>query len=98
MIIRLVKMTFQQEKIKEFLNIFETEKVKIRAFEGCRHVELLNDLRNPQIFFTYSLWDSEEYLEKYRSSDFFKATWEKTKKHFVEKPEAWTVQSLAKEG
>lgn len=92
MIVRIVKMTFQQEKINDFRDIFQSEKEKIKAFEGCHHVELLNDIHLPNVFFTRSLWESEAHLENYRNSDFFKATWGKTKMLFAAKPEAWSLK------
>lgn len=87
-------MMFQPGKENDFLNIFRSEKEKIKAFDGCRNVELLNDIYQPNIFFTYSTWDSEAHLEKYRNSDFFKTTWGKTKKLFSGKPEAWSLTTL----
>jgi (4S)-4-hydroxy-5-phosphonooxypentane-2,3-dione isomerase len=71
MLKRIVKLTFREEAIPEFLAIFEESKSKIRAFEGCRHLELLRN--------------------RYRQSEFFKITWEKTKVLFAGKPEAWSV-------
>lgn len=93
MITRIVKMTFQKEKINDFLDIFNSGKNTIRAFEGCLHLELLNDIQHPDIFFTYSKWKSDEYLGKYRDSEFFNITWNKTKKLFSAKPEAWTLKA-----
>ena len=69
MLIRIVKMTFRPEKINEFLEIFESSKEKIRAFEGCHHLELLRDINSPDIFLTYSHWESEEDLNNYRKSE-----------------------------
>lgn len=97
MLTRIVKMTFQEAKVKEFLKIFETEKEKIRAFDGCNSVELLNDIHHKNIFFTRSIWQSEEHLDKYRNSALFRATWSKTKKLFAEKPEAWSLMAVSSE-
>lgn len=94
MITRLVKLTFVPENISTFINIFESSKNKIRAFEGCEHVELLNDVENPNIFFTRSIWRSETDLNLYRQSELFKTTWAKTKVLFAQKPEAWTTKLL----
>jgi heme oxygenase (mycobilin-producing) len=95
MIKRLVKLTFQADKTDEFIHIFETSKDKIRAMPGCQHVELLRDVTTPNVFFTLSLWDTEESLENYRQSEFFQATWAKTKALFSDKPAAWTTQMVA---
>jgi len=94
--IRIVKMTFKPEKVNEFLANFEKVKNHIRAFEGVKHIELLGDKNNPNIFFTYSIWRNEIYLEKYRNSDLFKSVWAVTKPMFSEKAEAWSVDSLVK--
>lgn len=94
MIVRIVRMTFKPEKTEEFLDIFRNSKEKIRAFEGCNHVELLQDLHHPNIYSTYSLWDSEEHLNKYRDSELFGQVWPDTKKLFAEKPQAWSHTSV----
>ncbi len=94
MLVRIVKMGFQHDKIDTFLSIFEEAKEKIRNFEGCELLELYRDKNNDSIFFTYSYWDSEASLEGYRHSELFKKTWERTKKLFNQKPEAWSVDKL----
>jgi len=91
MIIRIVKMVFVPEKVNDFLKVFNASKDKIRTFEGCTNLELLNDIENKNIFFTYSYWQSEGHLNKYRDSQLFKETWSKTKILFSAKPEAWSV-------
>lgn len=92
--IRIVKMTFSPENVGAFLENFNSNKNHIRNFEGVEHLELLRDKNNPNIFFTYSHWKSEEDLEKYRTSDLFKSVWEVTKPLFSLPAEAWTVESL----
>ena len=90
MIVRIVRMTFQPVKTEEFLEIFRSSKEKIRAFEGCRHVELLQDVHQPNVYSTYSLWDSEEHLNSYRDSALFGQVWPATRALFAEKPQAWS--------
>lgn len=92
MIIRIVKMTFEKDKVADFLEIFNSSKQLIRNMDGCTHLELLNDINFPQIYFTYSYWLSEIDLDNYRNSDLFKTVWAKTKVLFAEKPEAWSVE------
>ena len=91
MIVRIVQMTFQQDKIGDFTALFEERKATIRSFPGCSHVELWQDTRHENIFFTYSHWASEAHLDHYRFSEFFKDTWGRTKALFAEKPQAWSV-------
>lgn len=91
MIIRIVKMTFATKNIKTFQELFEGWKPKIRAFPGCQHLELLHDVDDPRIFFTYSQWNSALDLEAYRVSDVFASVWPVVKPLLAEKTEAWTV-------
>jgi hypothetical protein len=92
MIKRIVKLTFREEAVPEFLDIFEDSKLKIRAFEGNLYLELLRDVARPDVFFTLSFWENEAALDRYRASELFKTTWAKTKALFAEKPEAWSVE------
>lgn len=96
MLIRIVRMTFQKEKVEDFLAIFSESKDKIRNFQGCLHLELLRDAEHPYIFMTYSHWDSEQSLEKYRQSALFQTTWAATKLLFADKPLAFSSYSFVK--
>lgn len=91
MIIRIVKMEFRSDAVSTFLQLFEERKQLIRSFEGCQHLELWHHATVENIFFTYSHWESEQALDKYRFSALFKDTWAKTRILFSEKPEAWSV-------
>jgi len=50
MIKRFVKMTFKEDSIERFKDIFKASKELIAAMEGCQHVELLQDINNPCVF------------------------------------------------
>ena len=91
MIKRIVKMSFELEEVEKFKSIYELNWHKIKGFEGCLHVELLQDRSSPSIFFTYSNWESENHLNNYRDSILFKTVWASTKVLFNQKPEAWTL-------
>lgn len=94
MITRIVKMTFRADEMDTFLEVFKKSKDLIRGFEGCQYLELLREKKDGAIFFTYSKWDNEESLNKYRHSDLFATTWAQTKILFDDKPQAWTVDEL----
>ena len=94
MFTRIVKMSFEDSKVEEFLQNFNENKEKIRNFEGCNKLKLLRDKNNPNTFFTYSYWESEANLEVYRNSELFKQVWAKTKVLFNNKPEAWSVDTV----
>ncbi len=87
-------MSFELEKVEKFKSIYELNWHKIKGFEGCLHVELLQDRSSPSIFFTYSNWESENHLNNYRDSIVFKTVWASTKVLFNQKPEAWTLNVL----
>ena len=94
MFVRIVKLSFHEENIPQFLENFDSIKEKIRSFEGNRFLELYQDKNNPCIFFTYSYWETEQDLENYRRSALFDEVWTFTKKLFNDKPEAWSVDKL----
>ena len=43
MLVRIVKLTFQEDKIADFLNNFNEIKHQIRSFEGNEFLELYQD-------------------------------------------------------
>jgi quinol monooxygenase YgiN len=91
---RIVKMTFREEAVPEFLKLFEEVEPTIRAQEGCHHLELWRDKKRPNILFTYSIWENDEALQAYRQSDFFAETWKRTKVLFAERAKAWSVEVI----
>lgn len=90
-------MTFREEEVPAFLSLFNERRSLIRNFEGCTHLELLQDAHHANIYFTYSIWQSEEYLNHYRFSELFKDTWTRTKALFKAKPQAWSLQKVEAE-
>lgn len=94
MLIRYVRMTFQEDKVEDFLKVFDESKEKIRAMQGCRYLELMQDVNQPAVFMTHSHWLSEDDLNNYRDSELFKSTWAKTKPLFADKPLAFSVESV----
>lgn len=92
MIVRIVKMVFRPDRVNSFLTVFEANKERIATFDGCKHLELWKETGNDNVYFTYSHWDSEAALNKYRFSELFKSVWGQTKIHFLEKAQAWSVE------
>ena len=96
MLKRLIKLSIQSKKKKQFIELFEENQHLISSFDGCISVELVQDINANNIFFTYSLWENENALNKYRNSTLFKGIWSETKTFFCDKPEAWSLQSITK--
>ncbi len=84
-------MSFKIEEINNFLQIFNESAALIKSSNGCYGVQLMQDANNPNIYFTLSKWQNEEYLNVYRSSELFKTTWSKVKPLFSERAEAWSL-------
>jgi len=91
MIIRIVKMEFEEGRIPDFLNTFAASREKIRSFPGCTHLQLLQAESDPCVFFTYSHWQGEDDLAIYRNSDLFRTVWRNTRKLFRAAPKAWSL-------
>ena len=89
-------MTFRHEEVDTFLQLFESTKEKIRHFEGCSHLELMQDYNQTNVFSTYSKWRSEEDLNNYRASALFAQVWKETKSKFAEKPIAFSLKEFVK--
>ncbi len=94
MFTRIVKMEFIPEKVEDFIANFEKEKNEVRNQPGCRSLVLYRDKTNTNIFFTYSVWENESDLERYRNTAFFKGVWQFTKQLFNAKPMAWSVDEV----
>ena len=92
MLIRIVRMHFTEAGVDEFLEIFDTNKVAIRNFEGCSHLQLLRDKDDPTVFTTLSHWDSEANLENYRKSELFGKVWGRVKSLFSERTIAFSLE------
>ena len=97
MIIRIVKLIISKEKTKDFCLFFNTKKSQIEEFNGCIKVELLQDTKESNLYFTYSHLEDEESLDNYRNSVFFKNVWNNTKLYFCGKPVAWSLNKTTSE-
>lgn len=84
-------MHFAPEHTEAFQLIFAENRDRIASFPGCESVNLHRDLSNPDIFFTISIWRSEDDLENYRRSELFSSVWARTKVLFAGKAEAWSL-------
>ena len=88
MLVRLVQMTFQPERVPDFLALFRRTATQIRAFPGCLDLELVQPDGDAARFATISRWADADALEAYRQSDLFRSTWAATKVWFSDRPVA----------
>jgi quinol monooxygenase YgiN len=94
MIIRIVKMDLIEAEVDSFVADFNEFSHNIRKMEGCNHLELWQDIENKGICFTYSIWEDEQYLDKYKETELFGRVWSRAKSIFKGKPEAWSVNQV----
>lgn len=92
--IRIVRLTFRQEHVDDFRQLFAERKQLIRDFEGCTWLELWQDKDDTRVFYTYSLWDDHSNLDTYRVSDLFRETWSTVKTWFDAEPLAFSANKL----
>jgi quinol monooxygenase YgiN len=91
MITRIVKLSFQADKVDSFLALFDQVVTKVNAYPGCHHMHMLQDIHEPTSFITYSQWENEDVLNNYRDSDLFQTIWPTIKPWFAAKAEAWSL-------
>ncbi len=94
MIIRIVKLTMRNEEVETFKTYFATVCDTIRHQPGCNLLQAWQDINQPAVFFTYSLWDSEDDLNNYRDSAFFAQFWKTVKQWFGAKAEVWSFDKI----
>lgn len=85
MITRVVRLTFQPQYTETFIEIMLQHHQLIRNFQGCYDLNSYQDTKEPNVFFTISVWQDESYLNDYRHSEFFQTLWGKLKPMFAEK-------------
>ncbi len=98
MLLRTVRMTFAPARLGDFLDLFADAQPRIAAAPGCRHLELWQDARFPNVLTTFSRWDSADALEAYRHSDLFKTTWARTTPLFAAPPVAHSSVAWSPDG
>lgn len=92
--IRVVRLSFKDEHKEDFLAFFHDRKERIRAVQGCTYLQLWRDDKNENVFYTYSMWDANSFLESYRNSAFFRETWSQVKQWFSESPMAFSANDV----
>ena len=91
-VVRIVRMQFAPKEVRKFLEIFSQHEHSIRSFEGCRYLDLLQDVDHGNVFVTISHWKDEASLEHYRNSSLFRNTWNKVKPLFEKKSQAFSLK------
>lgn len=94
MVIRLVELSIQKDKLPIAKKLLDDVAPKVRNSPGCTHLRILMDLHKTAHITTYSHWNSEADLNAYRKSDVFKNFWAQIKPLFAVSAKAWSSESL----
>ena len=62
-IIRIVRMSFESDRVADFLAMFAERYPLIKHFEGCISLRLMQDEQHPNVYYTISEWKSAQQLE-----------------------------------
>jgi len=90
MIVRIVQLEIQPEFTQKFLSLYSSHQEMIKGNQGCISLQLLQSDENPNHLATLSHWESEEALNYYRNSEFFRILWSNVKPLFSEKAKAFS--------
>ncbi len=96
MILRVVKLKVDERKLeafKLFMTNLHNEKLRL---PGCLHFDFFHDKRNKNVYFSYTIWESEKYLRHYRKSELFKEVIQTLRSLCIEEPQAWTIENVFK--
>lgn len=92
MITRIVKLHLDENKVADFIKIYQDSKSFIQNSSGNISVKLVHDIHHKNILFTISEWESEAALNDYRNTVFFANVWSKVKALLIAKTEAWSLE------
>ena len=92
-IVRIVRLTFNEENIESFYELYNKHEKDISSQSGCFSLELVEDPSNPTVVATISKWRDEESLNRYRDSKLFGVVWPDAKELFAAKAEVWTYKA-----
>lgn len=87
-------MHFHKQYAQTFESLFSLYSSQIAGFKGCLSLTMLKAVDIENVYFTYSVWESENDLNEYRQSKLFQEVWPQTKVLFQSPAEAWSCQSL----
>lgn len=94
MIIRVVKLSFENAELSAAIDKLQNIAPVVRAMKGCRSLEIGVRSGDRAMVITYSHWDSIEDLNRYRSSAEFRAFWRDIKPLFSSPAEAWSLDPI----
>lgn len=95
MIRRIVRLEFHPEKVGEFMEFFSKHRNTIASFPGIISLDIYKDASLDNVYYTFSIWESEAALEAYRESEIFNSLWSYAKQRFSGKPLAYSLADIS---
>ncbi|MBE9467115.1 MAG: antibiotic biosynthesis monooxygenase [Bacteroidetes bacterium] len=94
MITRIIKFRIAPANTDVFKQFIALIKKDFSTIKGCKNREILNDKEDKDVYFMYTIWESEFKLNQYRKSELNKTLWTKLNQWSVKEPQAWTVENV----
>ncbi len=94
MILRVVKLKVDPRKMEAFQLFMENLHDEKLRLNGCLHFDFFNERQNPNIFYSYTIWEHEKFLKQYKKTDLFKEVVQTLRELCIDEPQAWTIQNV----
>jgi quinol monooxygenase YgiN len=94
MILRVVKMKVEKNKVESFerfMNNLHDEKLRL---QGCLHFDYFHEKDNLYAYYSYTIWENEKFFKAYKKSDLFKEVVSTLKALCQVEPQAWTIENV----
>ncbi len=94
MILRVVKMKVDTNKVElfeRFMNNLREEKLNL---DGCLHFDYFHEKGNLNIYYSYTIWESDKHFRVYKKSDLFKEVTSTLNALCQIEPMAWTIENV----
>ena len=94
MIIRVVKIPIKDASINSFIKRIPIISNEVRRVSGCIHNDIFRDKMKENIFYSYTIWNSDEDIEKYLGSQYYKDIWGDLWDYFEGTPKSWKIDNI----
>lgn len=84
-------MHIKTKDIVKFRDTFTNYQSQIKDFKGCMQHDIFCDKEKEEIYYSYTIWDSEKNLNKYRKSTLLKEINTNIIQYCSKDPQAWTI-------
>ncbi len=87
-------MTLKEAHVDSFKKRIPIISIEVRRVSGCMHNDIFRDKNKDNVFYSYTIWNSEEDIEKYLNSQYYKEIWNDLWDYFKIEPQAWKIDNI----